>query len=155
MWANLDEDAVLAWLGQHIRSDPDSSSLVSVLADRNSRWHEFQVVQRNSGAFTPFKWAALHTFNRAYVLQASNLAQLAFDPADLGLSKNNSQGLEIVFSELDHLTTRVVLEDMDMPSNVLFNGTSTPNWTYDQTTRRLSLIYLPSGQNTGSWRILP
>ena len=155
MWANLDEDAVLTWLGQHTRSDPDSSSLVSVLADRNSRWHEFQIVQRNSGTFTPFKWAALQIFNRAYVLQASNLTQLAFDAADLGLSKNNSQGLEIVFSELDHLATRVVLEDMDMPSNVLFNGASTPNWTYDQTTRRLSLIYLPSSQNTGSWRILP
>ena len=146
---------LLSTLGQHTRSDPDSSSLVSVLADRNSRWHEFQIVQRNSGTFTPFKWAALQTFNRAYVLQASNLAQLAFDAADLGLSKNNSQGLEIVFSELDHLATRVILEDMDMPSNVLFNGASTPNWTYDQTARRLSLIYLPSGQNTGSWRILP
>jgi predicted esterase len=154
-WSNLDEDAVLTWLAQHTRTDPDSSALVSVLADRNARWHEFQVVQRAGGAFTPFKWGALPVFNRAYVLQASNMAQVAFDPTDLGLDKTDSQGLTVVFSELDNLVTRVVLEDMNMPTNVLFNGVSTPNWGYDAITRRLTLVYLPGTQNTNAWRVLP
>ena len=151
----MDEDAVLTWLAQHTRTDPDSSALVSVLADRNARWHEFQVVQRAGGAFTPFKWGALPAFNRAYVLQASNMAQVAFDPTDLGLDKTDSQGLTVVFSELDNLVTRVVLEDMNMPTNVLFNGVSTPNWGYDAITRRLTLVYLPGTQNTNAWRVLP
>ena len=94
-------------------------------------------------------------FNSAYVLQASNLAQVAFDPTDLGLSKTNPQGLQVTFSELDNLVTRVVLEDMNMPTNVLFNGVSTPNWGYDASTRRLTLVYLPGPQNTNAWRVLP
>ena len=154
-WSNLDEDAVLTWLAQHTRTDPDSSALVRVLADRNARWHEFQVVQRAGGAFTPFKWGALPADNRAYVLQASNMAQVAFDPTDLGLDKTDSQGLTVVFSELDNLVTRVVLEDMNMPTNVLFNGVSTPNWGYNASTRRLTLVYLPGLLNTNAWRVLP
>jgi len=152
-WYTLDEDTILDWFEPKTLQKPDATAGVDTLADRDGTWFHFTIQQAATGAFTPFTWTSMPVANRLYVYDTKNLASISLDPLDLGL--DSSQPFDFVYHGQSGLDTDLVLEGYtQIPTDVLRNGQSTVDWTYDAAEDTVTLHeYSPSGYPI--WRVEP
>jgi len=148
-WNTLDAVAALDWLAGHRLELPDAAS---TLADRDGRFFAFDVEQDAPQSFTPFDWSVSQRDNRLALTATSNLARIAFDPRELGLSLERP--LEIVLATADGSSDEVVLEGMPaQPTSVARDGSTTSAWSHDGAAQTLSLGESDGGMHT--WVVVP
>ena len=150
-WGTLDEREALDWLETHTLQELPAGKTHRVLADRDGKWHAFDMLQHQANAFTPLAWNVDLPGNRLLMAQAKNLQQIAFDPTQLGLDP--AQDLRVLFHAGDGLVTRIALEGFTAPpSNVLRNGVANSNWTWDANTDTLVLAEYQS-RGAPTWTV--
>ena len=152
-WNTLDESDTLDWLETHSLDDLGPGITHRVLADRNGKWHDFEVFQTQAGAFTPLTWNVDVPGNRLLMAGVENLRRFTIDPVKLGLDP--SQALRVLFHASDRQPVRIVVDGFSSsPIGVLRNGVPTSNWTWNANTQRVILREnQPGGAPT--WTIEP
>ncbi len=153
-WSTLDNLAVLDWLEAQRLARPAAGDVSRTVADRDGRWHDLEITQVSNNELTPILWTVQPQSNALYLIDATNLAEVAVDAPSAGLDM--TRDLLVVFQVKDTSQTDIVLRGIDqMPSNVARRGAATPQWTYDAAERTLTLHELDGIAGWSSWVITP
>ncbi|MEM9380179.1 MAG: prolyl oligopeptidase family serine peptidase [Planctomycetota bacterium] len=150
-WSTLDSNATLDWLQQHTLQTPQPGDVTRVLADRNGRWHDLDIVQSRSEEVTPMLWSAQPATDTLYLIEMANLDSVALHLGDVGLDP--AQSLSVVVQTEDASAPQIVLDGVPAsPTNVLRRGVSTSAWTWAG--GKLTL-FEPGPAGWANWEIVP
>lgn len=151
-WRILSETAVLDYLESKTLVLP-AEGTHRLLADRDGPYLHFQVEQDAPGSFTPVRWNKSSALNRIVVDQTRNLKRLTVRTSSIGL--NTTISLSVIPGTQDGSAEELAFDGYpNPPSDVLRNGVSNPNWSYDPS-QGVVVLYEASAAGYPQWLIVP
>lgn len=160
-WRNPDNVAVLDWMGNQVRSDPDPEEFQTVLADRDAQFQYFDLRQTVSGEFSRLNYQLFPSIpnDKLIFLNPENIEQIGFSVARMGIV--TSPNFEILVSPEGAPVPDVFISDVSTPLAVeRFDGSAWVAATYSDLATGGILLDgasnpAPAGDITASWRITP
>lgn len=160
-WRNPDNTAVLDWMSNHARTDPNPLELQTILADRDAQFDYFQIRQGSPGEFSHLQYQLFPSIpnDKLVFLHPENIQQIGFSSSRVGITV--APNFEILINPNGAPVPDVFIADVTAPSAVdRFDGS---NW--------VTAIYLdlpsggilldgggnppPPGATNAAWRITP
>ena len=158
-WQNLPEQDVLDWLAPKSYQAPADDTWVSTLADRDGRWHGFEITQVTQKVFSPFKWRVKALPNLIQILEVDNIEELKIpSPTSVGLDPSSELMVSPDTTLMPSNNMNVVLgEYLSKPSSVTIStiaGETTAvegtDWFYS--TPEVTLV-IPGGRDNSVWKV--
>jgi len=148
-WATLDAKAACDFLSAFTLTTPLAADS---LADRDGRWHWFDLSQDVTGAFTPVSWSIETASNKLELSNTANLKRIGIDLDEAPLSA--ALPLTVEMESADFLADIVDLTGyVNPPSAVLRDGLPTLAWTWDAGAQRVTLLETDPQEHV--WQITP
>jgi hypothetical protein len=158
-WESMDTVELYDWF--ETKSLLETPPFGSCLADRDGRWHGFEIFQEQEGRFSSFDFVVDPANDVLEITEINNIRGLNFDITGRGFDPAAS--LQVSLTSSDGSSHLVSIHGLtSRPTIVTRNGLGAiescvigifPSWCYDASTGVLTLIE-PAGQ-PGDWEFMP
>ncbi|MEZ6017550.1 MAG: alpha/beta hydrolase [Planctomycetota bacterium] len=134
---------------------PTPGSAAPILADRDGRWHAYEVRQARSKRFSSFQARTSPANNRVELTDLDNVRSIGFaiDDATLGLRYDRDLALHVQSRTAASFEVAVSHKSAP-PSAVIREGVTTTAWTYSATNQTLTLYEVDAALGA-TWTIRP